>query len=78
MLARYPALTYLTAGTLLLGLPPAGTWLAGDDLRQYLEFPPLTRYVEPAGVSGCLPFGLECLVLGDLVLTPLLPSRERP
>jgi len=37
---------------LLLGLPLLGVWLAGHDLRQYLEFPPLTRYVEHAAFSG--------------------------
>lgn len=46
---------------LLLGLPLAGAWLAGHDLRQYLEFPPLTRYVEHAVFSWGV-FGLTALV----------------
>ncbi len=36
---------------LLLGLPLLGTFLAGEPLAAYLEFPPLTRYVEHAGFS---------------------------
>jgi hypothetical protein len=36
---------------LLLGLPPLGIWLVGKPVEQYLEFPPLTRYVQHAGFS---------------------------
>lgn len=36
----------LIVTALLLGLPLAGAALAGEPLARYLEFPPLTRYVE--------------------------------
>jgi hypothetical protein len=48
---KNPKVAYLTAMALLLGLPLAGVWLAGHGLHPYLEFPPLTRYVQHAGFS---------------------------
>lgn len=36
---------------MLLALPLLGVWLAGHPIGQYLEFPPLTSYVEPAPFS---------------------------
>ena len=39
------------AVSLLLGLPLLGVVLAGKSLDGYLDFPPLTRYVEHAGFS---------------------------
>ncbi|MBW1749963.1 MAG: hypothetical protein JRJ37_04550 [Deltaproteobacteria bacterium] len=44
-------MVYLLSITLCLLLPLAGAFLAGNPLEQYLEFPPLTRYVGHAGFS---------------------------
>ena len=57
---RRTLVTLLLMAPLLLGLPLLGAWLDGHDLRQYLEFPPLTRYVEHAAFSwvGFTVFGL--------------------
>ena len=57
---RRTVVTLLLMVPLLLGLPLLGAWLDGHDLRQYLEFPPLTRYVEHAAFSwvGFVVFGL--------------------
>ena len=38
-------------GTMLIGLPLAGCFWAGHPIRQYLEFPPQTRYVAHAPFS---------------------------
>jgi hypothetical protein len=38
-------------GTMLIGLPLAGCFLAGHPIRRYLEFPPQTRYVAHAPFS---------------------------
>ena len=35
----------------MLGLPLAGVYLAGHPVRRYLEFPPLTRYIDHAPFS---------------------------
>jgi hypothetical protein len=60
---------------LLLGLPPLGVWLAGKSVSQYLEFPPLTRYVEHAGFSW---IGFLFLALVNLLmLTPPLVALLR-
>ncbi len=51
---------------LLVGLPILGVALAGKPVAQYLEFPPLTRYVEHApfswGVFALLGFGLGVIL----------------
>ena len=44
-------MAYLLSLLLCLLLPLAGAFLAGNPLEQYLEFPPLTRYVAHAGFS---------------------------
>jgi len=36
---------------MLCGLPLLGVWIAGFEVRQYLEFPPVTRYVQHAPFS---------------------------
>ncbi len=59
-----------SAGILLIGLPLLGSYLAGQPLRQYLEFPPKTRYVVHAPFSAWAFFWLSLfilLVLGLLV-----------
>lgn len=53
---------------LLLVLPLAGILLAGKPLQRYLEFPPLTQYVEHAAFSW-----VAFLVLSLLILAVILP-----
>jgi hypothetical protein len=59
----------LIAG-LLLGLPPAGVWIAGYDVSAYLEFPPRTHHVEHAPFSWPVFTGLAGIILA--VLLPFL------
>ena len=47
----YFLLKFVVLGCMLLGLPLAGVYLAGYPVRRYLEFPPLTRYVDHAPFS---------------------------
>ncbi len=44
-------LSFIFSSILLLGLPAAGIFLSGQPVEQYMEFPPLTRYVRHAGPS---------------------------
>lgn len=46
---------------MLVGLPLAGVWLAGEPVTRYLEFPPVTRYVEHAGFSWPVFLGLAAV-----------------
>ena len=68
---------------LLLGLPLLGVALAGHPLDRYLEFPPITRYVEHASVSWLMFVGLTVFVLGTTgpfllkILTSPLPAVTR-
>jgi hypothetical protein len=48
--------------TLLVGLPLLGAAMAGHPLERYLEFPPLTRYVDHAPFSWGAFIGLAVLV----------------
>jgi hypothetical protein len=59
---------FLTA--MLLGLPLLGVGLAGHDIRQYAEFPPLTRYATHAAFSWPVFIGLAALLL--LTLAPFV------
>jgi hypothetical protein len=64
---------------LLVGLPPLGVWLAGRALSPYLEFPPLTRYVEHAGFSWpgfVLLAGINLGMLGPAVFAVLRSARS--
>jgi len=74
---------------LLLVLPMLGAWASGMPLGQFLEFPPLTRYVEYPGFSlpvflglsivTCamvLPFVLRCLLAGGAP-APARPRTQR-
>jgi len=56
--------------TLLVGLPMLGVALAGRPVAQYLEFPPLTRYVEHAPLSWAAFIGLALFVV--MVVSPFL------
>ncbi|MGH7205466.1 MAG: hypothetical protein ACREI2_04575 [Nitrospiraceae bacterium] len=66
--------------SLLLGLPLVGVILAGKPLDLYLEFPPVTRYVEHAPFSW--PFFLATAVFIVGAVAPLLirvvTSRRGP
>jgi hypothetical protein len=53
----------LAASVLLVGLPLLGVALAGRPLGPYLEFPPVTRYVEHAPFSWPVFIGLALLIL---------------
>lgn len=55
---------------MLLGLSLAGVVLKGDPIGQYVEFPPVTRYVGHAGFS---PF-FFCLMSLLFLCTTLLPA----
>ncbi len=65
---------------LLLGLPLLGVALAGHPLDRYLEFPPITRYVEHTPLSWLMFVGLTVFVLGTTgpfllkILTSPLPA----
>ncbi|GAB4366148.1 MAG: hypothetical protein Kow00128_09310 [Deltaproteobacteria bacterium] len=55
-----------------LSLPLLGVWAAGMPVDWYLEFPPVTRYVEHA------PYSFPLFLLGILlVLVPLVPFVRR-
>jgi len=62
---------------LLLGLPLLGIVLAGKSYAVYLEFPPLTRYVEHAGFSW-LAFALMCTFVAAFVLPFVVTIGRRP
>ena len=55
-------MTALILTVLLLGLPLAGVMIAGKDVTAYMEFPPLTRYVEHAGFSWIAFIGLALAI----------------
>lgn len=68
---------------LLIGLPPLWVWLVGKPVRQYFEFPPVTRYIEHAGFSW---FGFVFLAMINIAMlapfvvalfhTPPMPARR--
>ena len=62
------ALVLLVAAPLLCGLPMLGLALGGREPGPYLEFPPLTRYVEHAGFSW-----LAFLLVGGLAVAVVWP-----
>lgn len=65
-------LLLLLGGVMLLGLPMAGIWTAGLPVERYLEFPPLTRYIDPAPFSRT---GFVLLLLFEVLLYfPLLAA----
>ncbi len=43
---------FLILTIMLLGLPLLGIWVSGSSVPDYLQFPPLTRYVRHAPFSG--------------------------
>ena len=52
---------------MLIVLPMLGVWVAGLPVLRYMEFPPLTRYVEPAPFSWLAFAGYGLFVLAWLV-----------
>jgi len=64
-------LGFMILAAMLIGLPLIGVGAAGIAFRQFLEFPPLTRYVAHAGFSWSI-FILIGIV--DLVLFVFLAS----
>jgi len=67
---RHIRLSFILLPLLLIGLPLAGVKLKGDALDPYLEFPPLTTYVQHASFSWPVFASLALLVLA--VLLPLI------
>ncbi|NNF45277.1 MAG: hypothetical protein HKN69_00775 [Desulfofustis sp.] len=66
---------YLAAIGLIILLPLGGVLLAGKEIAKYLQFPPLTRYVEHAGFSW-LAFGAIALFVFAAV-SPLIGRAVR-
>ncbi len=64
---RLAAMTGVLTG-MLIGLPLPGVMCAGADIRRYLEFPPVTRYVSHAPFSWPVFAGGTALVLVMLVV----------
>lgn len=60
-------LKFVVLGAMLLGLPMAGIVLAGYPIARYLEFPPATRYVNPAPFTW-MAFGAYALFIAAVVL----------
>lgn len=68
----HPLRKLLVFAAMALILPLLGVWAAGYPVEWYLEFPPVTRYVEHA------PFSVPLFLLGILlVLVPLAPFVRR-
>lgn len=68
----HPLRKLFVFAAMALILPLVGVWAAGYPVERYLEFPPVTRYVEHA------PFSLPLFLLGLLlVLVPLAPFVRR-
>jgi len=66
--SRFCVYVLLTA--FLTGLPLVGVWLAGKPVGRYLEFPPTTRYVEPAAFS--MPVFVVSSALTVIVVLPFI------
>ena len=63
---------FMALAALLLGLPLAGVWLAGNEASAFLEFPPRTRYVAHAPFSWPV-----FIVLALVILAVILPFLIR-
>lgn len=75
---RWAIITIMTI--MLAGLPLVGILLAGKPVTPYLEFPPLTRYIQHAPFSGWI-FGIFAII--DLLLIVsigrlLMGARRQP
>jgi hypothetical protein len=63
---------------LAVSLPLAGVALAGFPLARYLEFPPVSRYVEPAPFSWLAFTVFSLIIAGLLAPFVILVRRARP
>ncbi len=70
-------ISLLAAAAGLACLPLAGLALKGEALRQYLEFPPITRYVPHAGFSLPIFCLLSLVFLGTFFLIALAVKTGR-
>jgi hypothetical protein len=77
--ARARLLLWLIMSVMLVGLPLAGVWLAGRQIRPYLEFPPLTRYVAQAPFSwwAFTLFAAINLLAAGFIAGLLIQARRR-
>ncbi|MFZ4774046.1 MAG: hypothetical protein ACOYM3_01700 [Terrimicrobiaceae bacterium] len=64
-------MTKIATVGLAIGLPPLGAGTAGRPISAYLEFPPLTRYVDHAGFSRVV-----FVLMAAPVLCVYLPLAE--
>jgi len=72
---RHIRISLIILPLLLVGLPLVGVMLRGEVLAPYLEFPPLTRYVQHAPFSWTIFVLLALLVLA--VLSPFIMRYGR-
>jgi len=74
-------LTFIPLAAMLIGLPLLGVWLAGKPLDSYFEFPPQTRFVQPAPFSWtafCFYSALIAAALAALVHRAVRSYRAMP
>jgi hypothetical protein len=65
---------------LLVGLPLLGVIVAGHPISRYLEFPPVTQYVEHLGFSRRVFFALSlfvCLVIAPFIIKIITARTSR-
>jgi hypothetical protein len=60
---------WLVVALILIGLPLSGVFLIGAEVRPYLQFPPLTNYIEHAGFS--LPVFIVFAAINFLIILGL-------
>ncbi len=77
---RHPLLQLVIVTILLLGLPLAGAFVAGEPVGRYLEFPPLTRYVSHAPFSwpAFVLVAAVAMAAGAGLAWVVWPRRPRP
>jgi hypothetical protein len=74
------ALRIVLLTAMLLGLPLCGVWLAGHEVRSYLEFPPRTLHMEHAPFSWPVFIGLAIVILATMLpflIRIILANRSR-
>lgn len=78
-LDRYSSLPlWMILAVMLVGLPLAGVWLAGEPIAPYLQFPPLTRRVHqaPFSWSAFAFFTAVNLLAAGLMIGLLIKARR--
>ncbi len=63
---------------LLCVLPLTGVVVAGQDVRRYLEFPPVTQYIKPAAFSWPAFIGLAVLIIAVMLPFIVRVLRSQP